>query len=350
MVFSHYLIKFPYQICWYFLKALRGNKKAVVLHIEDAFDLFLFRNVGKYLQPITLVSDQNSVIKALKKQNIRVGKYPCFPDAVIMFRNAAWKYPLARVIKIGFEHGAYNFKKFPKAYYYNLFDVYFMTSYSDVRRIKATGVRTCQAIGYPKTDSLFDCTYSPQILESLRGQMGFAAAKPTILMSSTWDGSGMSAIHKWYDQIFSLADKYNIMVTLHPMMHNRYKEYLRSQPSLHYIDAEDIYPYLLLADVCVGDTNSLLAEFCLLNKPIITFSIDKTRRTTDDVMEMIKSISLPIEGFAQLDSAIQTALVENQDKAQRRYQILKVLIDPLDGKAGYRAAQVITRLLPDLSL
>lgn len=324
------------------------------IHVEDSFDYFLFGSIAKYLAPMDVIVSSKKIIPKLKqylKPNTKIFLYPfCFPDAVLMFRNAAWKYPVQKIVKIGLEHGAYNFKRFPRSEYYNLFDLYLMTSHFDVQRLKSRGAIPVKAIGYPKSDSLFDGTYTEESLSSLRRSLKLSPEKPVILFSSTWDGSGMSAIHKWYNQLPLISSEYNVLVTLHPRMSEFYRDYLRKQAGIHYIEDMDIYPYLLLCDVCIGDTNSLIAEFCIVNRPIITFSIEPTKRTMDDVIELIKSISIRIDDFKELSMAIETALRTAKDTAKARREAIQTLIDPIDGKAGLRAAEAITNLVPELRL
>jgi len=351
MVYTYYLSWLPYRLAWQLHKLL-FPKKLHLVHIEDSFDYFLFGNVSKHLKRMdAVVSSKDLIPKLLRMPDppSRIYLYPwCFPDSVIMFRNAAWKYPVKRIVKIGLEHGAYNFKRFPKANYYNLFNLYLMTSFADVKRLKALGAKPVKAIGYPKSDPLFEGSYGPELLDKLRTELKLDPAKPTVLFSSTWDGSGMSAIDKWFDQLHKVTDSYNILVTLHPRMSKSYKSFLQKQPGIHYIEAMDIYPYLLLADVCIGDTNSLIAEFCIVNRPIITFSIKATKRTLDDVIELIKGISIRIDDFSELPAAIVQALETAEQTSDNRKQVISTLIDPLDGKAGLRAAQEIIKLIPEL--
>ena len=353
MVYTYYLAYLPYNLAWRIAKVLRPQKQ-YLLHIEDSFDYFIFRNIRPHLKHMDLVVSNPAIIPAIKGMldaPTKIYQYPfCFPDGVLMFRNAAWKYPVKQIKKVGLEHGAYNFKRFPKAYYYNLFDAYLMTSQHDVARLKALGAMPVKAIGYPKSDSLFNGSYPPQMLEQLRQSMQLDESKPTVLFSSTWDGSGMSAVHKWYDKVQTLADRYNILVTLHPRMSQHYKDYLSKLKGIHYVNVADIYPYLLLADVCIGDTNSLIAEFCIVNKPIITFSIEATKRTMDDVIELIKTVSIRIDGFSELEAAIDQAISTASQTSTARQELISTLIDPLDGNAGWRAAQEIIKLMPELAL
>jgi hypothetical protein len=348
MVFSYYLSYIPYNLFWRLARVFR-KKDLCLLHIEDAFDYYLYGNIAPHMPDIDLVTVNPSLkrnLKAILPASKKIHLYPfCFPDAVIMFRNAAWKYPVKRIVKVGMEHGAYNFKQFPKTRYYNMFDLYLMTSFADMERLISRGAATVKAIGYPKSDSLFSGKYTPQFLDELRKRLEFDTDKHTVLFSSTWDGSGMSAIEKWYDRLDQLSGRFNIMVTLHPRMSPKYVDYFRQTKGIHFVDDMDIYPYILCADVCIGDTNSLIAEFCIADKPIVTFSIDPTQRTMDDVISLISSVSIRIDTFREIEAAIQKAIETSPESSVKRKAVIKTLIDPLDGKAGKRAAEAILDLL-----
>jgi len=353
MVFTYYLSLIPYALAWHVAKLLR-RKQLTVIHVEDAFDYFLFGSIAKYLKHLDIVVSSATIIPNLKpmlKAKTKIYQYPfCFPDAVLMFRNAAWKYPVSRITKIGLQHGAYSFKRLPKVSYFNMFNLYLLTSPLDENRLKAQGAKTVKAIGYPKSDALFDNTYNAESLNNLKAELNIDNAKPTVLFSATWDGSGMSAIDKWYNKLDTITDSYNILVTLHPWISDIYRSQIENQPGIHYIKTSDLYHYLLIADVFVCDTSSLIAEFCIVNRPIITFRIAPTKRTIDDVIELIASVSIRINSFAELPAAITKALATAAETAFQRSQAIKTLIDPLDGKAGKRAAAEITNLIPELKL
>jgi CDP-glycerol glycerophosphotransferase (TagB/SpsB family) len=138
------------------------------------------------------------------------------------------------------------------------------------------------------------------------------------------------------------------MVTVHAWMDERYRTELKNNHDLIFIDDYEILRYIMIADVCIGDTNSLLAEFCLLDKPIITFRVPPTARTMPDVIELIEKISIRIDTFEELAPAVES-LFNNGDKlsAQRKEAVRITLGEP-DGKAGMRAAEEIIKLLPEL--
>jgi CDP-glycerol glycerophosphotransferase (TagB/SpsB family) len=265
-----------------------------------------------------------------------------------MFRNAAWKFSSKKIIKIGFEHGAYNFKQFSKPEYYNLFTVFFMTSEADVARAKKLGIKTVKAIGFPKIDGAFDGSLTAQQLAETARELKLDPKKKTLLFSSTWDASGMSAIHLWYKRLGSLKDAYNLLVTTHSWTSEKYREELENNKDIFFITDFEILRYIMIADVCIGDTNSLLAEFCLLDKPIITFRVPPTNRTMPDVIELIEKISQRISTFEELVPAVEKVLEKDSSLAAEQRKAVKLFFDEPDGKAGLRAAQEICKFVPEL--
>lgn len=334
--------------CWLLLKLFRRTPTCH-LYCDDAFDALLFKSIQKHLNTtITLVAKNKKVQNSLKQQGFSALLYPTYPDMIIMFRNMAWKFPSHRIIRIGFEHGAYNFKRFSKAHYYNLFTRFFMTSEQDVSRAKARGIRTAQAIGFPKIDPAFDGSITPKELSALAARIDLDPQKKTVLLSSTWDGSGMSAIGMWYKRVGELAAKYNLLVTVHSWMSEQYQAPLQGNPHVFFITDYEILRYIMLADCCIGDTNSLIAEFCMLDKPIVTFRLPPTSRTMPDVIELIENVSLRVDTFEELGPAIEHALKEPAELAASRRKATTILLGNPDGLAGKRAADALIALMPEL--
>lgn len=349
MVLSYYVIRLFYPALWHLHRLLR-RRTLVVLYCDDPFDLALFENVGKHLKKIPVVAKNRKVKQKLEERGcFGALLMPVFPDGVIMFRNMAWKFPCSRIVKIGFEHGAYNFKRFSKAQYYNMFTVFFMTSRHDVERLRRHGVIKAEAVGFPKIDGAFDGSITKDQREEISAGLKLDPEKKTLLFSATWDGSGMSAVHLWYDRIGELADTYNVLVTLHPWVSDSYRTALRGDDRVHFIEDDVLLPYIMVADVCIGDTNSLIAEFCLLDKPIITFRCAATARTLADVVELIEKVSLRIDRFEEVAPAVSDLIANPARHNAARREATAIFFDAPDGCSGKRAARRIIELIPQMA-
>lgn len=347
MVFSYYLTK-PVYTLWWRLLNLFSPRREVVFYCAEMIDYYSFAPVMKHLSGLTLASSNPAVRKELGKQGIEVKSLPVFPRAVIMCRHATHKFPCSRALKIGLRHGPYHFKRLTKAANYNQFDLYFFSSEADLRAAEAIGVTVGKAVGFPRLDPVFNGDLSLELVPQLRKELKLDPAKDTLLFTATWDKSGMSGISLWFDRLSELTPNYNVLVTTHPWTEQRYLETIQSTPGVHLIRSADLLPYILLADICIGDTSSLLAECCALHKPIIVFWTPKAQRSLEEIDHLLAQMSLAIHEFGELKPSIRKCLETPGLLRDGQQKANAIMFDVLDGKAGERAAAEIIKLLPEL--
>ncbi len=347
MVPAYYLLKWPYTGLWKLAHAL-NPPRPVVVYAAAPLDIVVLKPVLKHLSPIPILPRNRKT----KSYAIRLGfsciSHPAFPRAVVMARHSAHLFPCPEIIRIGFRHGAYCFKAFAKSEYYNLFHVFFMTSEKEVEKARACGILCGKAIGFPKLDPAFDGTWNEKSLASYRVSLGLSKEKPTVIFTATWDRSRMSAIDRWILLLPELAKTYHILVTVHPWMSLRYVRRLREMPEIHFIQDPDVLPYLILSDCLVGDTSSIIAEFCALDKPMVTFRVPRGPRSLPEIEEMLEEISIRIDHGSQLSKAIERCLKNPDEKRAFRQKAISTLFGTLDGKAGLRAAEIIRENVPGL--
>ncbi|VAW51115.1 hypothetical protein MNBD_GAMMA05-987 [hydrothermal vent metagenome] len=347
MVFSYYIIKHPYTLWWHIKRRL-NKTEGVVLYCANTLDYEIFSPVQKHLKALPVVTKDKKAQTALRKIGVDSTRLPSFPDGVIMCRQAAYRFPAKSIKKIGISHGAYNFKPFASAESHNLLERYFMTSSTDVENARKTGIRSGFAVGYPKLDPAFDGTYDETFISSFHEKIGLDRNKKTILFTATWDKSGLSAISQWAGNLTSLAQQYNVMVTVHPWTSALYQDQIKNAPGVLFIDTFNVIPYIIQADVCIGDASSILGECCALDKPMVTFKMPEGKRTVPHVHEMICDFSLQISDFSELDNAIEKCLSEPEAKHEQRTKANRIMFDELDGQAGKRAADEIINFFPQL--
>jgi hypothetical protein len=118
--------------------------------------------------------------------------------------------------------------------------------------------------GWPKMDPLFWETQEPEL----------AKERPIILFTSTFTPR-LSAAPVLFKQIQIMAKKGNWkwLINFHPKMSKDIVAMYKSiqNENLALIETDDIIPLLKAADCMVSDTTSVIAEFILLNKPVVTF-------------------------------------------------------------------------------
>lgn len=344
MVFSYYLYKYPYWVLWKLVRLFKKNPELAV-YCADPLDYVVLKPVIDHLPEAIFLAKNKKTAGYLKTQGIAYRRMPSFPRAVIMCRHAAHKFPVQEIIRIGFRHGAYHFKSFAKARYYNSFDCYFVTSKTEEKLAREHGITTAFAIGFPRLDPLFDGTIDEVKIKAYKKSANIDPRKKTIIFTATWDKSGMSAIEQWIDKIHQLTSKYNILVTVHPWMSKKYLRKLRSMEGIFFIENPDLLPYLLISDVMVGDTSSILAEFCVLDKPIITFKTKHAKRSDPELEQLIQQFSARIESFDELQNAIEFELENPGHKSSDRQNATKIMFDELSPDAGKKAANQIQLLL-----
>jgi hypothetical protein len=344
MVLSYYIYKYPYKIIWWFLKKL-NKLEPVVFYCAEPVDYLIFKEVQKHLPLIPIIAKNTNVKGYLKEGGIDSNSMPSFPRVVIMCRHAAHKFPEEKIVKIGFNHGVYQFKKWTSPKNYLAFDLFFVSSGQQRRQAEAKSITNTIPIGAPKLDPAFDGRYDKKYLSRFKDSLKINSDKPVVLFSATWEVSGLSAIDKWIDRIDQLVGKYNILVTLHPWIDSHKKEKLKNVHGICFIEDADIIPYLGIADILVSDTSSIIGEFLAFNKPVITFKVDGGKRSNDEILELLSFVSVQISEFDELEDAIDNELKNPDNKLQERIEAQKRLFYKLDGNSGKRAAEHILRLL-----
>jgi CDP-glycerol glycerophosphotransferase (TagB/SpsB family) len=309
-------------------------------------DYQIVKPVIKYLPNVRVVCKTKKLQHELLQLGISTQRLPAFPAKLIMPRHSIHYFPEKKIKIIGMRHGVYHFKKFINSKKYNVFDKFLFTSPTEEREARDIGITTGVGIGFPKIDPLFTGEINEQAINELKKKLGFNE-KPIILFSATWDKSGLSAVDKWASDISELAKKYHILVTLHPWISQKYFDLISENKEVWFIQDNDILPYLAIADVMISDTSSIIAEFCSLNKPIITFEIPVQNRLSKKIYQMLEEISERVKSFDELKSVLPKVLKEPEKCAVNRDKWNKILYYKLDGKAGKRAAEEIMKVFSE---
>ncbi len=146
-----------------------------------------------------------------------------------------------------------------------------------------------QETGWAKLDSLFSFAEKTPDYE-----------RPQVLYTSTFTPrlSGAAAL---YDEIkrLSQSEKWQWLVTLHPKLAPETMAKYRALASenLAFFENDKVIELLHRADVMICDNSSILQEFLLLNKPVVTFG-------NRDPQPYLIDITDP----PALESAVETAL------------------------------------------
>ena len=186
--------------------------------------------------------------------------------------------------------------------------------------------------GWPKLDIYGKelHKYDPDKLSLLKKY----SAKKIILYAPTFSPSLTSAPHL-LSQIEELAleKEYLIVIKFHDLMAKNlidsYKKLSMSFKNVLFIEERNIIKYLLIADLMISDTSSVVYEFLLLDKPVITFKNNSLAINWDNQLS-----------FSGLVKRVAKNLLEDPFK-QQRLEILKEYHPYTDGNSAKRMVDAV---------
>lgn len=334
----------PYLIARLFSKD-KSNEQIVDFYCDNITDYICFKKLLKEYPQIRVVAKNKTLKEKLSSYGVSAITYPSYPDVVIMCRHSTWRYPLARIKKIGMRHGPYHFKDFIKTDYYNQFDLFMFTSPTEAKQAEDRGIKNGVGVGFPKIDDAFDGSINQKDLDILQEKLKLRQDKKTIIFSATWSKSNYSAINKWYYRLGEIADKYNILVTVHEWTPDQIKDTIKETSNITYIEDKEILPFLMISDLMVGDISSIIAEFMALDKKVITYKIPVGGRISQEIIQMLDETSYRVDTFESMSKAIDIALNSHDIHKEKRHYYNERMFGKLDGKAHLRAKQEIDKIL-----
>lgn len=185
--------------------------------------------------------------------------------------------------------------------------------------------------GWLKLDTLFNYPRSAQIVDQSQ------SAQPTILFASTFTPR-LSCAESLYPIIktLSLLDNWRWLVTLHPKMAsstvNKYRQLVG--PHVEFCANDQVIDAMHRAHIMVCDNSSILQEFLLLKKSVVTMN---NRRPGPHLIDITQP--------AQLQTAIGRALTPCAER-QAAIDAYGLSITPyLDGQTAARVYQAVMRML-----
>lgn len=191
-------------------------------------------------------------------------------------------------------------------------------------------------------------TYKAELLENYK-------AKKVVLYAPTFSPKLTSAPFL-INQIKQLANNsdYIILLKFHPLMDkdwiNSYKELAKEVPNIIFQDEKNIIKFLLISDILISDTSSVIYEFILLDKPVITFnSISENIKWKDsnnynELVELV-NINLTKDPFAKSRTFIVEQFHPYNDgkSAERMVEVVKAYIKK-NGVPNKRKISFLRRL------
>lgn len=182
-----------------------------------------------------------------------------------------------RGVKVQVFHGLAGEKKghFRIRHYFDLYltqGPYFTKGFQDLAR-KHRNFEVVET-GWPKLDPMY--LSQLDFMNEKEHFLNKCNAKKIVLYAPTFSPSLTSAPFL-FDEIEKIASSDDLMVLIkfHDLMDkdlkHQYRQRFENHKSVEFADDPNILKYLIIADLMISDTSSVIYEFMLLNKPVITF-------------------------------------------------------------------------------
>ncbi len=163
--------------------------------------------------------------------------------------------------------------------------------------------------------------------------------RPIILFSSTFSPR-LTQAPRLLETIKNISkdSKWQWWVTFHPKMDNQVVDAYKAaqHDNLTFIETDDLTPYMEQADVMLGDYSSMLTDFLLLNKPVVTF--DNNEIGHNDFL-------INIQDESQLEPALAQALSRPDDLMKAIAQYAEVTHPCTDGMSSARVLDMVEQLI-----
>ncbi|MBR0161130.1 MAG: CDP-glycerol glycerophosphotransferase family protein [Oscillospiraceae bacterium] len=187
---------------------------------------------------------------------------------------------------------------------------------------------TVRALGVPRTDVFFDEAFRKAAAEKARALFPEAAGRKLVLFAPTFRGE---SIEESYYRLplrldamkEALGEEYALLLRLHPLTRRRAGV---SAGDGFVFDTDgklSMQEALCAADVLITDYSSILFEYLLLNRPIISFIPDLEQYTAD------RGLFLPYEEMAP------GPYVRTQEELVEKLRTVSSWFDP-DKQQSYR--------------
>ena len=159
-------------------------------------------------------------------------------------------------------------------------------------------------------------------------------AKYILLYAPTFSPSLTSApfLKSEFEQIASNNDNL-ILIKFHDLMQKElidaYKELATKYENIVFVEDRNILKYLLISDLMVSDTSSVVYEFLLLNKPVITLNARSPKSAWDNIQS------------AKLLTERVKYNLEADPFAEKRAEIIADYHPYKDGKSSLRMVEAV---------
>ncbi|MDY6915744.1 MAG: CDP-glycerol glycerophosphotransferase family protein [Candidatus Cloacimonadota bacterium] len=182
--------------------------------------------------------------------------------------------------------------------------------------------------GWPKVDHILNYN-----TENLKDRFNIPPDKKVILFAPT-HSSKMQSAEALLPTISQIKKEDELwLLKFHELMDKDLVAKAKQTAEFRVIEDYDITPYLHVADILISDTSSVIYEFMLLDKPIITY---KTLYREDKGI----NITQP----AELKAAIERSLAYPQEFSDNREKHLQQVNPRRDGKISENLIKIMEKI------
>ena len=141
------------------------------------------------------------------------------------------------------------------------------------------------------------------------------------------------------EEIKTLANnkEYLILLKFHPLMDKtwifEYEQLANGHDNIVYVKDKDITQFLIISDLIISDTSSVVYEFLLLNKPVITFNSISTQISWKN-----------LKTYKNLDKEVAETLTKDRF-AKFRKNIINEYHPYVDGASAKRMVDAVVNYL-----
>jgi len=164
--------------------------------------------------------------------------------------------------------------------------------------------------GWPKLDSL----YSAKPLAEYK-----STTKPIVLYAPTFSAK-LTSVYALFSQfeLLSQQDEYLILIKFHPKIDSTcIAKYRRiCNENMQILETGSIADLLQTADVMVSDTSSVISEFSLLNKPVVTLNNVKPEKhlfNFSNPLDLIKQLNLAVHKLRSGEEIVPQGYLNDLD-------------------------------------
>ncbi len=214
------------------------------------------------------------------------------------------------------------------------FDIYCTSGPCVTRKFKKPGMKLSNIeiieTGWPKVDYIINYPKT-----GLHDKFAIPRNKRIILYAPTFSKKLTSIPHILSEIPGIISSDEFWLIKLHDLSGKKIFQQIRSRKNenIKIISDPDITPYLHLSDLMISDTSSVIYEFMLLDKPVITY------RASD---RLDKGIN--IRQVSELRSAIDRSFSNPDEFRNSRVEHLKEINPYLDGKISMNLISKLIRM------